>query len=405
MKIDNLKQYFLERDSSEYSRSNYDKFIDHKRFSFPIKSIHITGTNGKGSVANFLKNIYKQKYKVGLYVSPFLNDVTEMISIGDKHITEEEYLSLLNEFQKEFDKYDLTSFEIQTYIAYTYFFRNNVDLAIIEVGMGGYIDATNIINPVLSIITSVSLEHTAYLGRSVSEIAESKAGIIKKDSIALVGKLDDSAMFPIREHCKDVGSELYIVDDYHHERIENGQYVFDYYGFKDLRINSLATYELKNASIAVEATKLLKDIIPLEDKDVYEGLKDNLLPCRFEYISENILIDGAHNVEAITELVNSLNNENSRPVHILFAVFRDKNVEQMLVKLSEVSSDITLTTFDHKRARKEEDFFLYLGDYKFVEDYKEAIKTIRETYPDDLLLVTGSLAFVGVVRKYLKEND
>ena len=401
MNKEELKSYFSLRDSSEYSRSNYDKFIEHVHFSFPIKSIHITGTNGKGSVANYLKNIYKRKYKVGLYVSPFLDDVTEMIQIGDDYISYEEYTSLIDEFQKDFDKYGLTSFEIQTFIALTYFVRSGVDLAIIEVGMGGYIDATNVINSNLAIITSVSLEHTMYLGRSLSEIAESKSGIIKKNSIALVGKLDEAAMYPIREHVKDVNASLHIVDDYHNERLNGSFYTFDYYGLKDLVISSPAEYEIKNACIAVEATRLMKELISISDEDVRAGLKDKLLPCRFEYISENILIDGAHNVEAIDSLVNSLIRVNRRPVHILFAVFKDKNVEQMLVKLSEISNDITLTTFDHKRARKEEDFFLYLGDYSFKEDFKEAIKEIREKYPDDLLLITGSLAFAGVVRKYL----
>ena len=153
MTIEEISNYFLLRDSSEYKRSNYDKFIKDKKFSFPIKSIHITGTNGKGSTANFLKNIYKRHYKVGMFMSPFLADVREMISINDEQISLEEFSSLLEEFRKDFDKYSLTSFEIQTFIAYTYFIRKGIDLAIIEVGMGGYIDATNIINPLLSIIT------------------------------------------------------------------------------------------------------------------------------------------------------------------------------------------------------------------------------------------------------------
>ena len=404
MTIEEIREYFLLRDSSEYQRSNYDKFIKDKRFSFDIKSIHITGTNGKGSVANFLKNIYKRQYKVGLFNSPFLEDVREMILINDEQITLEEFSSLLEEYKKDFDRYNLTSFEIQTIIAYTYFKRQGVDLAIIEVGMGGYIDATNIINPLLSIITSVSLEHTAYLGRSVSEIAESKAGIIKQNGLALVGKLDDNAMFAIREHCKDYNAELHIVDDFHNPRHEDNKIIFDYYGLKDLEISTPCEYQLKNAAIAVEATKLLQEKLPISEENLREGLKDQFLNCRFEYINEHILIDGAHNVEAINNLVETLNKVNNKPIHIVFAVFRDKNVEQMLVNLGTISKDIVLTTFNHKRARKEEDFFLYMGDYVFEEDYKKAIQDKLAEFPDDLILVTGSLAFAGVVRKYLKEN-
>ena len=404
MTLEEIRQYFLLRDSSDYKRSNYDKFIKDKRFSFDLKSIHITGTNGKGSVANYLKNIYKRKYKVGLFNSPFLDDVREMILINDNQITLEEFSSILEEYKKDFDKYELTSFEIQTIIAYTYFKRNNVDLAIIEVGMGGYIDATNIINPLLSIITSVSLEHTSYLGRSVSEIAESKAGIIKQNGVALVGKLEESAMFAIREHVRAYRAELHIVDDFHYVRHEGNKLIFDYYKLKDIELNTPSEYQLKNASIAIEATRLLNEKLPISEEDIREGLKDKLLNCRFEYINEHILIDGAHNVEAITNLVETLQKVNDKPVHVIFAVFKDKNVEQMLVKLTEISSDITLTTFAHKRARKEEDFFLYLGDYNFVEDYANLISQKLNEFPNDLILITGSLAFSGVVRKYLKEN-
>ena len=405
MNKEELRQYFLTRDSSEYRRSNYDKFIKDKRFSFDMKSIHITGTNGKGSVANFLKNIYKHHYKVGMYMSPFLSDVTEMISINDVHISFDEYISILEEYKKDFDKYSLTSFEIQTIIAYTYFKKMNVDLAIIEVGMGGYIDATNIINPILSIITSVSLEHTSYLGRSISEIAESKSGIIKEKGIALIGKLDDSAFYAINEHCKEYNASLYVVDDYHNETLINGAYHFNYNGYHDLVINTASEYQLKNASIAVEATKLLQEVVPIDEKAIRDGLKDKLLNCRFERIKNNIILDGAHNVEAINNLVDTLNKNIHVPIHVVFAVFRDKNVEQMLVSLSTISDDITLTTFDHKRARKEEEFFLYLGDYKFEEDFKSLLKEKCDAYPDDIILVTGSLAFTGVVREYLVHND
>lgn len=405
MTIEEISNYFLLRDSSEYKRSNYDKFIKDKKFSFPTKSIHITGTNGKGSTANFLKNIYKRHYKVGMFMSPFLADVREMISINDEQISLEEFSSLLEEFKKDFDKYSLTSFEIQTFIAYTYFIRKKIDLAIIEVGMGGYIDATNIINPLLSIITSVSLEHTSYLGRSVSEIAESKSGIIKENGLALVGKLSEDAMYAIREHCKDYNAELHIVDDFHNVRHDKDKIIFDYYGLKDIAINTPSEYQLKNASLAIEATRLLSEKIAVTEEDVRAGLADKLLNCRFERFNEHIILDGGHNVEAIGDLVDAITKVIDKPIHIIFAVFKDKNVEQMLVSLSNISEDLTLTTFDHKRARKEEDFFLYLGDYSFEEDYKKLIKEKLEAYPDDIILVTGSLSFTGVVREFLKSNE
>lgn len=403
MNISEIREYFLSHDFSTYERDNYDSFIKSQKFSFPIKSIHITGTNGKGSVAKYLTNIYQSEgYKVGLYNSPFLSDVTEMISINNKNISSEEYASLFNEFYKEFEKYHLSSFEIQTYIAYIYFLRNNVDLAIIEVGMGGYIDATNIITPILSIITSVSLEHTSYLGRSVSEIAANKAGIIKNDVPSLVGKLDESAMYAIKERTEDVNSKLYVVNDYYSERVENNHLIFDYYPYLNVELNTLSEYQLKNASIAIEATRILSNEIKVSEESIRKGLLMDLLPCRYEYINEHILIDGGHNPEAIGELVKSLTKSNDKPIHVIFAAFKDKNIEQMLVKLSSISEDISLTTFPHKRARTEEDYFLYLGDYSFSEDYKSLINSKISEFPDDLILITGSLAFAGLVREFLK---
>lgn len=404
MNIVELHDYFLKHNYSTYERDNYDKFLNDHHFSFAVKSIHITGTNGKGSVANFLANIYKREgYKVGLYTSPFLNNVTEMISINGSPITEDDYISLFLEFKSDFEKYSLSSFEIQTYIAYTYFLRNNIDLAIIEVGMGGYIDATNVITPLLSIITSVSLEHTLYLGRSVSEIASNKAGIIKENRPVLTGKLDEGALYAIKERAKKLNSKVFVVDDYYLISSENNRLVFNYYPYEKLELNTLSEYQLKNASIAIEATKILSNELNVSEKAIREGLLDKLLPCRYEYILNNLLIDGAHNPEAIEELTKTINNHEHRNIHVIFAAFKDKNIEQMLVKLSTISSDITLTTFPHIRARQIDDYFLYLGDYNFVDNYLDAINTKLNEYPDDLILVTGSLAFVGLVRVQFKK--
>lgn len=405
MNIAEMKEYLLAHEYSTYERSAYDKFLKDVKFSFPIKAIHITGTNGKGSVANYLYNIYLSSgLKVGLYNSPYLEDVEEMISVNHKNITDNEYLELFDRFLPKFKKYNLSAFEIETFIAYTYFIEQKVDLVIIEVGMGGYIDATNVITPILSIITSVSLEHTSYLGRSISEIAENKAGIIKDEVPVLVGRLDDSAMFAIREHAKEYGAPLYIVDEYHNEKLVDGFIHFDYIPLVDIKLNTKAIYQAKNASIAIEATRILKDILATSEKDIRDGLFCSTLNCRLEYINDHILLDGAHNFEAMESLVDTLSKIETRPIHVLFACFKDKNLDAMLNSLAKVASSILLTTFDHKRARGEDEYFLYLGDYEYINDYKEGLKNLLATYPDDLILVTGSLAFSGVVRKYLKDE-
>ncbi len=401
MNINELNQYFNEHNYSTYDRVNFDNFLDEVKFSFNLKAIHITGSNGKGSVANYLYHIYLANgYKVGLFTSPYAYSVNEMISVNEKLISDEDILSIFNEFADQFEKHHLSSFEMQTFIAYTYFARQNLDLVIIEVGMGGFIDATNIINPLLSIITSVSLEHTSYLGRSISEIAFNKAGIIKEGSLALVSHVDESALYAIKEYAKSLHSKVNLVNDHHNERVINDGILFDYYPLKDLKINSFALYQVDNASLAVEAIELLKEIIPVEESFIRKGLLTSPLMCRYEFVKKNVLLDGAHNPEAMEKLVSSLKDE-SRPIHVIFATFKDKNIELMLIQLGQISEDITLTSFPHPRARKEEDYFLYLGDYSFDENYLELIKAKMAEYPDDLILVTGSLAFTYLVKKEL----
>ncbi len=403
--IAELEKYFLVKAVPTYSRENYDKYLKKTGFIFNIPSIHITGTNGKGSTAKYLYEIYlAQGYKVGLFSSPSTTTLFEMIQANEKEISESEYLSLFNSLENGFEKYDLSTFEMQTVLAFTYFKNLHLDIAIIEVGMGGYIDATNIFIPCLSIITSVSLEHTAYLGKSVSEIADNKAGIIKRDIPVLLGKLEETAMFAIRQRAKETESNIVIVDDYHNEVIGADKVTFDYRPYKALELSTSATYQIKNASIAVEAVKMLQDKFAVSEESIRKGLKANPLPCRFEYVKKNVMVDGAHNPEAMKSLIETLGKVETRPIHVVFAAFRDKNIDQMLISLGSISNDVVLTTFEHKRARTEDEYFLYLGDYKFVHDYVGYIKELEEKYPDDLILVTGSLYFAGLVRGAMKNE-
>lgn len=200
-----LEAYFKEHNYPSYERGNYDRYLKDHHFSFKSPSIHITGTNGKGSTSNYIYNIYRKAgYKVGLYTSPYLDDVTEMVSINGEIVSFETYLKKFESFREDFEKYHLSSFEMQTIIAFDLFNEANLDLVIVEVGMGGYIDATNIITPLLSIITSISLEHTSYLGGTTSEIAYNKAGIIKPNVPVLLGKMDEFALYAIRETAKNL---------------------------------------------------------------------------------------------------------------------------------------------------------------------------------------------------------
>ena len=401
-----LKEYFESVERDDYQRENFDDFLKKVNFKYDVPSIHIAGSNGKGTTANYLANIYRAHgLKVGLFTSPYLNKVNEMININGKDISDEEFISAIKENEKLFDKYSLSPFEIQTYIALNYFMKNGCDLAIIECGMGGEIDATNIFNPIVSVITSISLEHTAFLGRSLCEIAYQKAGIIKKEIPVVTGILDDEAINTIVEVTKEKECKLSVAVDAANVVYEDGGFNFSYLTYKDLRINSSATYSLKDACIALETVNVLLDKYPVTHEEIRQGLASTFMPVRMEIVRKSplIIIDGSHNPEGVQNLVKSLQNvAQNREIHVLFACFKDKNIERMLSYLGEYSSDITLTTFPHKRARGMEDYFLFLDDYNFKDDPLLALDELKVNHPDDVILVTGSLAFAAYMANNIK---
>ena len=402
----NLKEYFDSISRDDYQRENFDDFLKKVGFKYTVPSIHIAGSNGKGSTANYLANIYRNTgLKVGLFISPALNEVNEMISINGNLISDEDFEKGIKENEKLFNKYSLSPFEIQTFIALSYFESNKCDLAIVECGMGGEVDATNIFNPLAAVITSISLEHTAFLGRSLCEIAYQKAGIIKKECPVITGILDEEALNTIVEVCKENRCVLSTAVDPAKVVYENDGFYFSYMNYDNLRINSAAIYSLKDACIAIETVRALIDKYPVTPEQLAKGLSDTFMPVRMEIISHDplLIIDGSHNPEGVQNLVSSLEHViKDKELHVLFACFKDKNIERMLAYLGEFSKDLTLTTFPNRRARTMDDYFLFLDDYKFNEDALAALKEIRETYPEDAILVTGSLAFAAYMKNLIK---
>ena len=402
----NLKDYFDELYKEDYQRENFDDFLEKVKFKYTVPSIHIAGSNGKGSTANYLANIYKEHgLKVGLFISPYLNEVNEMISVNGTNISDDDFIAYINENEKLFKKYSLSPFEIQTYVALSYFEKNKCDMAIIECGMGGEIDATNIFNPIASVITSISLEHTSYLGRSICEIAYQKAGIIKERVPVITGILQEEAINTIVEVAKENLCQLYVSVEPANVVYENNGYSFAYLTYKNLRINSAAYYSLKDACIAIETVRALLETYPVSEEELAKGLAETYMPARMEIISNNplLIVDGSHNPEGIQNMVTSLPNvTEGKQIHVLFACFKDKNIERMLAYLGEYSKDIVLTTFLNRRSRVMEDYFLYLDDYAFNEDPLTALKEMQAKFPDDAILVTGSLAFAAYMKNLIK---
>lgn len=400
----NLTNYFDQIGHSEYQRENFDAFLHKVGFKYNVPSIHIAGSNGKGSTAYYLANIYRARgYRVGLFISPALININEMICINGQDISNEELTKFISQNDKLFKKYSLSPFEIQTYIALTYFQEQKCDLAIIECGMGGEIDATNIFTPIVSVITSISLEHTAYLGRSVSEIALHKAGIIKEEVPVITGVLSEEALTTIVDVAKRKNTKVIVSIEPANVVYNNRGYNFTYLTYVNLRINTPAYYSMKDACIALEVVIKLMDNFPVSEKEVRQGLENTHVPARMEIIHDHplIIVDGSHNPEGVLNMTMSLLQvAENRNIRVLFACFRDKNVERMLTLLGEFTRDIVLTTFPHDRARKEDEYSLYVEDFVYQENALSTLKEMIEQHPEDCILVTGSLAFAA----YIKNN-
>ena len=393
---------------NDYQRDNFDAFLRKVGFVYNIPSIHVTGTNGKGSTCNYINNIYfASGRKVGLFISPCFESILDMIRVNNEFIPLGFIEDIFKEYKKYFDKFVLSCFEIITFIAFKYFIDQKVDIAIIECGMGGEVDATNIFKPILSIITTITSEHTNFLGVSISEIALHKAGIIKNEVPVLIGEIEGDALDVLVNKAKETKSKIIKVDHHHALQLTEEGYAFSYRPFGDVRIKSKSLSSVNDACIALEAINILLDQYPVGYDSITKGLYSATLDSRFNIIKgqPTFVIDGAHNPDSIIKLRNDMEHVfPNRDIHVVFASFKDKNITSMLPEIA-LLGELSLTTFGHVRAREESDYFLYLEDYKFYSDHKELIKSFKETYPDDIILVTGSLAFANLVKRELLNGE
>ena len=392
---------------NDYQRDNFDAFLHKNGFSFTLPAIHITGTNGKGTTANYIAAIYQYSgYKVGRFTSPALDKINEMITVNNNPISDDDFIRIFNANLKGFQRFDLSAFEIETFIALTYFKEQQCDICVIECGMGGEVDATNVFVPVLSIITSISLEHTAFLGHTISEITEQKCGIIKDKVPLLIDEFDEDALETIYKFTKDRQAPIQFIKKRFETKMTSSGMMLDYHPFGEIQLSSFARYSTIDAAFALEAALLLKERFPYKEDKIQEAMLSVKMSCRFEIVSNNplVIIDGAHNPEAAKEAVIAMNNYSRKTVHVIFACFRDKNLGSLLSQFGSLGDDLTLTTFPHPRARKEEEYFLFLGDHPFEEDAVSLVKRKMEEFPEDIILVTGSLAFAAYIKKEVFKN-
>lgn len=399
----------------------YDLNIDFRK----IKYIHIAGTNGKGSTAKMLAEILAvSKYKTGLYTSPHIVDITERIQINSVPIKKEDLNKLDKRYKNLSKKYGLTFFEYITALAFIYFVKKDVDVVILETGLGGRFDATNIVNPLASIITTVSFDHTEILGKTIKKIAFEKAGIIKNKTPVVCGKMPNEAFNVIKEIANRKQSSVY---GFGFGFTATGKKNYDwqnlyqtiFYKGRNLNIpvnlGLLGKSQIYNAAVVLYTCELLN----------CKGLKINFLKIskileKLKYVARfdvrnikiknknlKLIIDGAHNKQAVSNFLDLYKKspfykkENS----LLFAVMEEKNYAEIIKKFSSVFSSIYIVDIKNERELKpyliKKEFLNYISNVTVLKNLDKFFDKLKN---NETVIVSGSFYLAGYIIKYLKEN-
>ncbi len=289
-----------------------------------FKSIHIAGTNGKGSVSHFIASVLiENKLKVGIYTSPHYLDFRERIKIGNDFISKKEVIDFVNTNKQAIKKINPSFFEITVALAFDHFARHQVDIAIIETGLGGRLDSTNIITPLLSVITNIGLDHQNMLGNSLSKIAKEKAGIIKKHTPVLIGERQVGIQNVFKKRAQQLESSIF----YAKNIIAKNQY-------KALSQQFPANYQSKNINTAINAIKILYP--KLSTKTIFNGIskvhQNSYFIGRWQWLSKNplILVDSAHNQDGLTLILNQLKSKKYPRIHFVLGFVNDKSLDDIL---------------------------------------------------------------------------
>lgn len=350
-----------------------------------LKFVHVAGTNGKGSFCSMLESVLRAAgYKTGLYTSPYIKEFNERMRVMGENI-ENATLADITESVRPIAnsmKDKPTEFELITAIAFQYFYESKCDVVVLEAGMGGRLDSTNIIrNPLLSVITGIALDHTDYLGDTVEKIAAEKAGIIKDSSPILYGGEDDSARAVIRSTATECGSALF---DVNYKNIQNlnsalNGTTFDYKEHKNIKINLLGLYQPKNASLVLEAIDILRTRgLNIPEDAVKSGLETAKWIARFEILSKDplIIFDGAHNPQGITSAVASIKHYfKNEKIYVLTGVLRDKDYNFIAKELSKVAQRAFTLTPQSPRALSAESYAEVLSSVGVPAAPHESIET------------------------------
>lgn len=381
--------------------------------AFP--AVHIAGTNGKGSVAATLHSILTRSgYRVGLYVSPHLIRFTERIRVGTEEVSPGTVVQLAAEVQAaaETAGVEPTFFELVTLMAFVHFARSDVDVCVVEVGLGGRLDATNVVDPLATVITTIGRDHTQFLGESIASIAAEKAGTIKWARPVIVGNLGSEAGRIVDEIAAERAAPVYRMGR-NYEWLWEGGFCFEGMGrsWRQLRLALRGHHQRDNAATALATLAVLGDRFPVSEGAIRDGLATVDWPGRLQVLpgEPTVVLDGAHNMDGLLALRRELPSlAGERPVQLLFAVMKDKEWERMVDELGPLCASATATEVLPPRcleamvlAERFERHCPATGRSNVVEAWREVH---RKTRPMDVVLVTGSLFLVGAVSGILADQ-
>lgn len=392
-----------------------------------LTMVHIAGTNGKGSTVTYLRcMLEEQGLQVGTFTSPYVTSFNERIAVNGVPIPDEILIQYIEKYQPIVAKMDqqdisanITEFELLTVLCLEYFRDIQVDVAIIEVGLGGLLDSTNVITPILTGITTIGQDHADILGDTIEQITYQKAGIIKENIPVVTGNISKEALKVIDNQASEKNSPIYHYNEeyqvtYLHPSKDWGE-VFDFYGeagrLAKITTPLLGKHQVENAAVAIELFYLYcqKQKLPFSHKLVHQGLMKAHWPARMEKISHQplIILDGAHNEHAIKRLIENVNQEfDNYKINILFSALETKNVSEMIHLLQTIPhAQLYLTSFDFPKAINLATLESFTSETtEIVSLWQFGLGDILEKMlEDELLLITGSLYFVSQVRELLIE--
>lgn len=376
-----------------------------------VKTIHVTGTNGKGSTSYYLSNLLqKAGQKTALFVSPYIYEFNERIQLNGKNINNNDLIKTANKIEtaieilkKDDPNFSLVTFEYEVALAFQFFAQENCDYAVIEVGIGGEHDKTNVIIPEVSVITTIGLDHEKIIGPTLKDIAKEKSGIIKSNKPVVLGNVPQNVLEILLNKAQSENSKSFLLGrDF---QIKIMPDVIEYQDSKTIYNFALRPLvEAYDIGVAVQVIQLLQ--LDLDRKKIEEAINETRIPGRYDVIqtSPEIIVDGAHNLQAMENLLNLVRKKKKGQIYVLLGMMKDKDLGPVTKLFKD--EKVTLTRIDYPRAARLEDFPKEAQkEFEYKENFEEAYTSLKNKLQvDDMLLVTGSFYLVGAVLNYCKRG-